>query len=81
MPVAARLHLDPHHAADGDEGSLDDVECGDRVTLEARLPGSVDEVDLPALPVEMAERRGDGHLTLLLVLVPVRDRRPLLDFA
>ena len=54
---------------------------GDRVALEARLAGRVDQVDLPALPLEVAERRRDRHLALLLVLVPVGDRRALLDDA
>ena len=81
LPVAGGLHLDAHDAADGDERALDDVQRGDRVALEARLAGRVDEVDLAALPLEVGERVGDRHLALLLVLVPVGDRRPLLDDA
>src|SRR5439155_3570070 len=64
-----------------DERSLDDVQGGDRVALEARLARRVDEVDLPALPLEMAQGRRDRHLALLLVLVPVRGGRALLDDA
>ena len=81
LPVARGLHLDAHDAADGDERALDDVQRGDRVALKARLAGRVDEVDLAALPLEVGERVGDRHLALLLVLVPVGDRRPLLDDA
>ena len=80
-PVPRRLHLDAHDAADRDERALDDVQRGDRVALEARLAGSVDQVDLAALPLEVAERVRDRHLALLLVLVPVGDRAALLDNA
>ena len=61
--------------------AFDDVERGDRIALEARLAGRVDEVDLPLVPLEVAERVRDGHLAVLLVLVPVRDGRPLFDDA
>ena len=81
VPVARGLHLDAHDAADRDERALDDVQRGDRVTLEARLAGRVDEVDLAALPLDVRERVRDRHLALLLVLVPVGDRRSLLDDA
>ena len=80
-PVARGLHLDPHDAADRDERALHDVQRRDRVALEARLAGRVDQVDLPALPLEVAQRRRDRHLALLLVVVPVGDGRALLDDA
>ena len=57
VPVARGLHLDAHDAADRDERALDDVQRGDRVALEARLAGRVDEVDLAALPLEVARAR------------------------
>src|SRR5207247_6530517 len=38
-------------------------------------------VHLPALPLGVADGRGERHPPLLLVLLPVRDRRPLLDRA
>jgi len=59
----------------------DDVQRCNRVALEARLAGRVDQVDLPLVPLEVAERVRDGHLALLLVLVPVGDRGALLDDA
>ena len=48
---------------------------------EARVAGRVDQVDLAALPLEVAERRGERHLPALLVLVPVGGGRALLDRA
>ena len=68
VPHAARAHLDPHHAADDDERALDDAE-------------GVDEVDLAPLPVRVADRGGERHLPLVLLVVPVRDGRALLDRA
>src|SRR5262249_62039928 len=51
----------------------------DGVTAEARVAGGVDQVDLPVLPLEVAERGGQRHLAALLVLVPVGGRRARLD--
>ena len=79
--IAAGLHLDPHHGADGDQRALDDAQRGDHVALEARLAGRVDQVDLVALPVDVARRGLDRHGPAVLVLVPVRDGRALLDAA
>src|SRR5207237_1737305 len=58
-PQAARLHLDAHHAADDDEGALDDAERRDRVALEAGVAGRVDGVDLEPVVLEVAELRGE----------------------
>src|SRR4029079_3338003 len=49
--------------------------------LETRVAGRVDEVQLAVLPLRVADRSGQRHLALLLVLVPVADARPLLDCA
>ena len=57
LPDAARLHLDAHHRARDDQRALDDPQRGDRVRREARVAGRVDQVDLAALPLEVAERR------------------------
>src|SRR5205823_8291016 len=46
---------------------------------EARIARRVDQVDLPVLPLEVHERAGEGHLPLLLVLVPVGGGRAGLD--
>ena len=81
VPEPRRLHLHPVHAVQDEEGALDDAECGDRVRLEARVAGRVDEVQLAVLPLRVADRGGQRHLALLLVLVPVGDGRPLLDCA
>ena len=78
-PVPGGLNLDAHDRADTDQRTFDDVQRRDRVALEARLTRGVDQVDLAALPLEVAERRGDGHLARLLVLVPVGDGRALFD--
>ena len=42
-------------------------------------PGVSIRFSLTPLPLEVAERRGQRHLPPVLVLVPVRDRRALLD--
>src|SRR5436189_915343 len=81
LPGAGRLHLDAHDRADHDERSLDDPQRGDHVALEAWVAGRVDQVDLAALPLEMAERRGQRHLPLVLVVVPVAGRIAGLDRA
>ena len=80
-PDPGRVHLDAHHAGDDDERALDDEQARDRVRLEARVAGRVDQVDLAPLPLEVRERRGERHLPLVLVLVPVADSRPGLDGA
>src|SRR5437764_1253367 len=81
LPGAGRLHLDAHDRADHDERSLDDPQRGDHVALEAWVAGRVDQVDLAALPLEMAERGGQRHLPLVLVVVPVAGRIAGLDRA
>ena len=42
--------LEAHHAGDDDERALDDAERAARLTLERRVAGAVDEVDLASLP-------------------------------
>ena len=79
LPHARGVDLDSHHAAEHDDDALDDAQRRERVGLEARVARRVDQVDLPVFPLEVAERAREGHRALLLVLVPVRDRRPLLD--
>jgi hypothetical protein len=81
LPDARGVDLDAHDAAHDHEDSLDDAQRRVRVGLEAGVAGRVDEVDLPVLPLEVAERAGERHRSPLLVLVPVRDRRPLLHAA
>ncbi len=75
LPEAGRLHLDPGDCRDDHDRTLDDVERSERVGLESRVARRVDQVDLPALPFEMAEGRGERHLAPLLLLFPVGDRR------
>ena len=74
LPEARRLHLDAVDAVDRHERSLDHAERGERVGLEARVAGRVDEVDLPLVPLEVAERGRQRHLAAVLVVVPVGDR-------
>jgi hypothetical protein len=80
-PEPVRLHFDAVDAVQDEERSLDHAQRRERVRLEARIAWRVDEIDLPVLPFDVAERGGQGHLALLLVLVPVGDRRALLDRA
>ena len=80
-PDARGVHLDAHHGGDDDERALDDAQARDRVGLEARVAGRVDQVDLASLPLEVSERRGQRHLPALLVLVPVGDGAAGLDGA
>ena len=56
LPEARRLHLDAVDAVDGEERALDDAERRERVRLEARVAGRVDEVDLAVLPLRVADR-------------------------
>src|SRR5439155_603577 len=71
LPGAVRLHLDAHDRAHDDERPFDDPQRGDHVALEARVAGGVDQVDLPVLPLDVAERRRQRHLAVVLVVVPV----------
>ncbi len=80
-PDTRGVHLDAHHARDDDERALDDAQARDRVRLEARVAGRVDQVDLPPLPLEVRERGRERHLPPLLVLVPVGDGATGLDGA
>ena len=41
------------------------------VADETRVARRVDEVDLASLPLEVRDRGGEGHVSSLLVLVPV----------
>ena len=81
LPDARGVDLDAHHAAEDDDDALDDPQRRERVGLEAGVARRVDEVDLAVLPLEVAERAGERHRALVLVVVPVGDRRPLLDRA
>ena len=81
LPDASRVDLDAHDAAEDDDDSFDDPQRRERVGLEARVAGRVDEVDLAVFPLEVTERAREGHPALLLVLVPVGDGRALLDGA
>ena len=81
VPHARRVHLDSHHTGDDDQRALDHAQGGNRVGLETGVARRVDQIELAALPLTRAERRGQRHLAPLLVLVPVRDGRPRLDRA
>ena len=78
LPDTARLHLDAGDRVDDDERPFDHAQRGDGVGLEAGVPGRVDQVDLRPAPLEVAHRSRQRHLALVLVLVPVGDRRALL---
>ena len=81
LPHATCAHFDAHHGTDHHERAVGDHQRGDRVALEARVAGRVDEVDLPLLPLGVRERGGKRHLAPLLVLVPVGDGVARLDRA
>jgi hypothetical protein len=49
--------------------------------VKTGVSGGVDQVDLSALPLHVADRRGERHLAALLVVVPVADGRAGLDCA
>jgi hypothetical protein len=81
FPEPAGLHLDAHHAADRENRALDHPQRRDRVAQKAGVAGRVDDVDLPAVPLERGDRRCERHLAPLLVLVPVAGGRAGLDRA
>ncbi len=80
-PEPLGVDLDPHHAVDDDHGRVGDPQGGDRVGDEARLPGRVDQVDLPPGVLEAGKRGVDRHPALLLVGLVIGDRRPVGDRA
>ena len=81
LPDARRADLDAHHAAEDDEGALDDPERGASLALKARIARDVDQIQLALLPLRVRERERDRHLPQLLVVVPVGDRRARVDRA
>ena len=81
LPDPSRPDLDAHDAAEHEQRPLDDAERAARLALKARVAGDVDEVELPVLPLRVRERERDRHPPLLLVVVPVGDRRARLDRA
>ena len=74
-----RADLEAHHPRDDDERALDHAEGTTCLTLERRVAGTVEEVDLASLPLRVGERERDRELPLLLVLVRVGDRGAGLD--
>ena len=80
-PQALGLHLDADHGIDGHEGRLDHRQGGDGVGQEARVSGSVDQVERDAAALDMGQRGRKAQLALLLLVVPVRHGRSVLDFA
>jgi len=50
VPEPRRLHLHPVDAVQDEERALDDAKRGNRVGLEAGIPGRVDEIQLAVLP-------------------------------
>ena len=81
LPEPRGADLDAHHAAEDEERALDHAQGAARLALEARVAGNIDQVELAALPLGVSERERDRHPPLLLVVVPVRDRRARLDRA
>ena len=81
LPVPRGLNLDAHHRTHGEERTLDDTQRSDGVALKAGVARRVDQVDLAALPLHVADRRGERHLAPLLVVVPIADRRAPFDGA
>src|SRR2546421_2923689 len=81
LPGAGGLHLDAHDGTDGNERALDYPERGDHVALETGVARGVDQVDLAALPLDVAEGSRQRHLAVVLVVVPVAGRATGLDRA
>jgi hypothetical protein len=79
LPEAGGGHLDAHDGVDDEQRVLAHAQGPEGVGDEGGLAGRVDQVDLGVAPLEGGERRGDRHATGLLVLVGVRDRRPIGD--
>src|SRR3972149_6797880 len=59
----------------------DDAQRRDGVGLEAGVARRVDQVHLAPLPLDVADGRRQGHLALVLLLLPVGDGRVVLDRA
>src|SRR6185437_12829204 len=55
LPVPRSLDLDAHHGAHGEERTLDDSQRCDGGALETGVARRVDEVDLAALPLHVAD--------------------------
>ena len=81
LPHPPGPDLDSHDAAEDDQGTFHDAQRAARLALEARIARNVDQVELASLPLGVRQREGDRHLPLLLVVVPVGDRRPGVDRA
>jgi hypothetical protein len=77
LPQPLRADLDAQHAVDHEHRRLAHPQGAQRVGDERRLARGVDEVDLHVPPLERRERGGDRHPARLLVVVGVRDRRPV----
>src|SRR6185295_5754714 len=55
VPVPGRLHRDAHDGTQDEQRPFDDAQSGDRIALEAGVAGRVDQVDLPALPLDVLD--------------------------
>ena len=75
VPEPLVLDFDAEHRVDDDERRLDDLQAGDGVGEEARVAGRVDEVEGETVAVDVRQTGREAHLALLLVVVPVGDRR------
>ena len=73
LPQADRRDLDAEHARDDEQRALDDPQRAERLGLEARIAGRVDQVELAAVPGRGRERRGDRQSASALVVVVIRD--------
>ncbi len=79
LPESSRSDLDAEDGVDHEDRPFGDAQRGEGVGDEAGLTGSVDQVDLAALPAERGEARRDRHAARLLVRRRVRDRRAVCD--
>ncbi len=75
LPQPGGVDLDAHHGVDDEDRGLAHAQGAERVGNEARVAGSVDQVDLAVLPFERGQRGRDRHLTRLLIGVGVGYRR------
>ena len=81
LPDPRGADLDAHDAAEDEERALDDASAQRASPWKLGSPGTSIRLSLRPCHRRVRERERDRHLPLLLVVVPVRDRRARVDRA